>query len=82
MDVIHHHALKPFPVSKPVNDATELIARPVIERWLDELPQAFSQGFGSPAQIGSQSPLFRADLVSGDDKRNQTDTDYEKYDQP
>jgi hypothetical protein len=82
VDVIHNDAREPFPVPKSINNTPELIARAVIQRRLDEFPQAFSESFSTPAQIGSQSALFRADLVSGDEKRDQTDADYEKYDQP
>jgi hypothetical protein len=82
MDVVHHNARKPFPVPESVNDVAELFVRAVIERRLDKFPEAFSQSFGSPAQIGPQSALFRAHLVSGDNKRHQTDAEYEKYDQP
>jgi hypothetical protein len=55
--------------------------RAALDSGLDDLPETLRQNLGPALQIGAETALFGANLVSRDNERNETDSDNQRKNQ-
>ena len=68
-------------ITKTLDDPVQLVLGAALEHGFDRLLQALREDFAATGQVGAQALLFAADLVTGDEKRDEANADDERGDE-